>query len=60
MSFESNTLYIKDASYMPWKYAPMFNLDAPGTYQLSYNNFKYEHLPREEWKVLQKVPHTIG
>ena len=57
ISFESNTLYIKDAPYMPWKNAPMFNLDAPGTYKLSYNNFKYEHLPREEWKVLQKINH---
>jgi len=36
ISFESHTLYLKDALYMPWKYQPVFVLERPGTYTFTY------------------------
>lgn len=60
MSFESNTAFIKDAPYMPWKYNPMFNLDVPGKYRMVYNNHELVPFQEEEWKILQEVPSSIG
>jgi len=57
ISFESQTLFIKDASYMPWKFNPVFNLDSAGKYNMVYNNFDPTLLRwgpgwGEEWKIL--------
>lgn len=50
MSFEDQTLFLKDAKYMPWKYAPTFSLTGPGIYRLTYNNYDLAHMPSNEWQ----------
>ena len=60
MSFESDTLFIKDTFYSAWRFNPMFNLDAPGKYRMVYNNDILRQFQEEEWKVLQEVPSSIG
>ena len=51
ISFESQTLFLKDALYMPWKYNPVFNLDSVGKYHVVYNNFDLKMLYKEEWRI---------
>lgn len=50
ISFEDQTLYLKDAKFMPWKYAPSLGVDAPGLYEFSYQNHKLECMSNHEWK----------
>ena len=38
ISFEDQTLYLKDAKYMPWIWAPSFFFENSGTYRCTYNN----------------------
>ena len=49
MSFESQTLLIKDALYMPWKFNPAFNFNHAGQYRMTYNNFDLNWMPDNEW-----------
>jgi len=49
MSFESETLYLKDASYMPWKKSPMLFIPAAGQYTFTYNNSMMGFLSLKEW-----------
>lgn len=51
ISFESQTLYIKDAAKMPWRYNPVFNIPSAGKYHINYNNFNLDHMASEEWKL---------
>lgn len=51
ISFESQTLLLKDALYAPWKFNPVFNLDSAGKYNMVYNNFDMTHCHEEEWKI---------
>jgi hypothetical protein len=52
ISFESQTLFIKDALYMPWKYNTVFNLDSVGKYHVVYNNFDLTGYHNEkEWRI---------
>ena len=53
LSFESQTLYIKDAPYMRWRFNPFCNLDYIGKYQMIYNNFNLEAMStsNQEWEV---------
>ena len=50
MSFENQTLYIKDAKYMPWKYAPILKTSIPGRYKFSWQNHELEYMSIHEWK----------
>ena len=50
ISFENQTLYLKDAKYMPWKYAPTLNVTNPGRYKFSWQNHEFEHMSNHEWK----------
>ena len=53
ISFESRTLFIKDALYMPWRFNPVFNLDSAGKYNMVYNNFDPTgNRWGQEWKIL--------
>lgn len=54
ISFEDNTLYLKDAQSMPWKYAPTFVLEEPGEYQFRYNNPGLSCLTPSEWLYQHK------
>ncbi len=49
ISFESKTLYLKDAKYMPWKYAPVLHISDPGVYNFVYSNPYMEMLCGNEW-----------
>ncbi len=51
LSFESKTLYIKDALLMPWRYNPVFNIPSSGKYRINYNNFNLTCMNAEEWKL---------
>jgi len=50
ISFENQTLYLKDAKYMPWRYAPRLNVTDPGRYKFSWQNHEFEHMSNHEWK----------
>lgn len=49
ISFDDQTLFLKDAAYMPWRYAPTFVLEESGTYQFTYNNPALRHMHQSEW-----------
>ena len=49
ISFEDQTLYLKDASLSPWKYNPIFHLPSKGKYSFTYNNVDLKHMPGDEW-----------
>jgi len=49
MSFENETLFLKDARYMPWKYIPMFFINSTGKYTFTYNNPDLQCLFYNEW-----------
>lgn len=49
MHFEDQTLYIKDARYMPWRVNPMFTLANAGKYSLRYTNYQLQHVCDQEW-----------
>jgi SAM-dependent methyltransferase len=49
LSFEQETLYIKDAMYMPWQENPLFHIEHPGQYQFTYSNFDLIHKFTSEW-----------
>jgi SAM-dependent methyltransferase len=51
ISFESQTLFIKDALHLPWKYNPVFNLNSVGKYHVVYNNFDLKSHNEEEWRI---------
>ena len=50
ISFENQTLYLKDAKYMPWKYAPRLKISIPGRYKFSWQNHELEFMSIHEWK----------
>jgi hypothetical protein len=49
LMFENETIFLKDAKYMPWQYNPVFVLDQPGQYVCSYNNHERLYMPLNEW-----------
>lgn len=49
MSFEDDTLYIKDAKYMPWKWNPVFYLPESGKYKFTWSNFYIQFFSTREW-----------
>lgn len=49
LMFENDTIFLKDAKYMPWQYNPVFVLDQPGRYVCSYNNYERFYMPLNEW-----------
>ena len=51
ISFESHTLYLKDALHMPWKYQPVFVLERPGTYTFAYRR-PWPIPARSEWECV--------
>lgn len=50
ISFENQTLYLKDAKYMPWKYAPRLEISIPGRYKFSWQNHELEFMSIHEWQ----------
>ena len=50
ISFENQTLYLKDAKYMHWKYAPKLKISIPGRYKFSWQNHLLEWMSIHEWK----------
>jgi hypothetical protein len=50
ISFEDQILYLKDAKYMPWKYAPHLFFENPGKYRFTYNNLGMKQfMSATEW-----------
>ncbi len=50
ISFESDTLYLKDAEAMPWRWQPVCSIDQPGRYLFTYNNPMLKLMPSDEWQ----------
>ena len=50
ISFENQTLYLKDTKFGPWKYAPRLDVINPGRYKFSWQNHALEFLSNHEWK----------
>jgi len=49
ISFESQTMVLKDSEYMPWRIDPFFICDLPGKYRCTYNNFDLKKRENDEW-----------
>lgn len=49
MSFQDNTIFLKDALNLPWKFVPTINIPEKGVYTFSYNNNDLRLMTKNEW-----------
>jgi SAM-dependent methyltransferase len=49
LSFDSNTLYLKDGINLPWKYNPVFYIKHSDHYNFRWSNFEFEICFNGEW-----------